>query len=90
MCCLQFTYELRHGSHGAVDAPAAGLEEDHGDETQNGGGQHDAVKAEGELGDAGRKESAVIGPVPGQLEGPQQRHRLPQVLDAGKDQISIP
>ena len=36
------------------------------------------------------KERAVVGPVPGQLEGPQQRHRLPQVLDAGKNQISIP
>ena len=32
----------------------------------------------------------MIGPVPGQLEGPQQSYRLPEILYAGEDQIGIP
>ena len=38
--------QLRHGTHGAVDTPASGLEKRHGQQAQNGRGEHDAVKAE--------------------------------------------
>ncbi len=43
---LYFADELRHGTHGAVDAPGARLEQQHGDDAQNSGREHDAVKAE--------------------------------------------
>ena len=75
---------------GAVDTPAAGLEEHHGDEPQHGGGEHDAVKAKGELGNAGMERRAVVSPVPGQLEGPQQRDRLLEILGPGEHQIGVP
>ena len=82
--------QLGHRAHRAADAPAAGLEQDHGKQAEDGGGQHDAIKPKSELGNAGGKEGAVISPVPGQPERPQQSHRLPEVLYAGKNQISIP
>lgn len=44
-----FANELGHGAHWAVDAPAAGLVGNHGDEAQNSGGEHDTVKAKGKL-----------------------------------------
>ncbi len=85
-----FADQLGHGAHGAVDAPAAGLEKHHGDEPQHGGGEHDAVETKGELGHAGVEQGAVVGPVPGQLEGPQQGDHLFQVPGPGKDQLGVP
>ena len=77
--------QLGHGSHGTVDAPGAGFAEDHGYQAQHRGGKHYAVKTEGELGDPGGR-AAVVGPLPGQAEGPQQSHYLPQILRAGEYQ----
>ena len=68
--------QLGHGPHRAVHTPAAGLEQHHGDQAKNSGGQHHAVKSKGELRHAGMEECSVIVPLPGQLEGPQQRHPL--------------
>lgn len=84
------TDQLCHGAHGTVDTPAAGLEQHHGDEAQDGRGQHNAVKTESKLRHAGVKESTVVSPVPGELKGPQQRDHLPQVLRSGKYQIGVP
>lgn len=80
--------QLGHGAHGAVDAPGAGTEEHHRHQTQHRGGEHHAVKAKGELCHPGGQNGPVIGPVPGQPEGPQQRHRLAQLPLPGKDQVS--
>ena len=82
--------QLGHGPHGAVDAPAPGLEQHHRNEAQDGGGEHYAVKAKGELGYARMEQRPVIGPAPGQLEGPEQSHGLSQLLSSGKDQICNP
>ncbi len=82
--------ELGHGSHGTVNTPAAGLEQDHCDKSQYRGCQHHAVKAEGELGCAGMEQRAVIGPVPRQLECPEQRDNLPKIPGSRKNQICIP
>ena len=87
---LHFANQLGHGSHWTVYAPASRLEQCHGNQPQHGGGQHYAVEAEGELRHAGVEQGAVIGPVPGQLEGPQQGDRLLQVLHTGEHQIGVP
>ena len=68
--------QLCHRSHRAVDTPAAGLEQNHGKQAKDGGGQHDAIKPESELGDAGGKEGSMISPVPWQLKCPKQRYNL--------------
>ena len=41
--------QLGHGPHGAVDTPAAGFEQHHGDQAKDGGGQHHAVEPKGKL-----------------------------------------
>ena len=76
--------QLRHGAHGAVHAPGTGLEEEHGDQAQHGGGKHHAVEAEGELDDARVDRRAVVGPMPGQAEGPEKGDGLLQRGSAGK------
>ena len=85
-----FADQLGHGAHRAVDAPATGLEEDHRHQAQHGGSEHDAVEAEGKLGHAGVEQRAVVGPLPGKLEGPQQGDDLLEILGAGKDQPGVP
>ena len=82
--------QLHHGPHGAVDAPAAGLEQNHSDQTQHCGGEHHAVKAEGKLRYPQMEQSSMVSPVPGQLEGPQQGDRLPQIPHTGEHQIGVP
>ena len=67
---------LCHGTHRTVDAPGSGAEQEHGDQAQHCGGKHNAVKTKGKLRDP-RSDLNRIGPVPGQLEGPQQCNRLP-------------
>lgn len=81
---------MGHGAHGAEDAPGAGLEQDHDDETDEGGGQHHTVKAEGELGHPGGEDGAVIGPVPGDPEGPEQLDGSADRVGAGAHQIRHP
>ena len=68
MAC--FADKLGHGSHGAVDAPASGLKECHGNQAEDRGSQHDAVEAKGKLGCSRVEDGSVIGPVPGKLKGP--------------------
>lgn len=82
--------ELCHSSHGTVHTPAAGLEQNHGDKSKYGGGQHNAVKAKGKLGNARVQDGSVVCPVPGNLKGPDQLNDLCQVLGAGKHQPGIP
>ena len=52
--------------------------------------QHHTVESERELRNARMQQRPVIRPMPRQLKGPQQRHRLPQILHTGKNQIGIP
>jgi hypothetical protein len=68
---------LGQGAHGAEHAPGAGFEPEHGRQSDDFAGQHQAVQAEGELGHPGG-HGRRIRPVPGQPERPQQRHRRPQ------------
>ena len=82
--------QLRHGAHGTVDAPAAGLEQHHRGQSKDGRGQHDTVEAEGELRHAGMEQRPVVGPVPRQFEGPQQGDRLFEILRPSKYQIGVP
>lgn len=89
-CVSGSAYELRHGSHGAVHAPGAGLEEDHGKQPQHGGGEHHAVEAKGKLRDAVRKEGAMVGPAPWELKCPQQCNHRVQASGAGEDEPCVP
>ena len=73
------TNNLRHGSHGAVDAPGTGLPEQKGKNAQYGGSHHDAVKTKSELRHPGRYVAAVS-PMPGQFEHPEQGNGLFQVF----------
>ena len=57
-----FANQLGHGPHGAVDAPAARLEQNHGDQTEDGGGQHHTIESEGKLRHTGMEQRPVIGP----------------------------
>ena len=82
--------QLRHGSHRTVDTPAAGFEQHHGKQAQHGGCQHHTVEAKRKLGHAGMEQGTVIGPVPGQLQSPEQGHHLLQILRAGEYQPGIP
>lgn len=68
---FQLADELGHGSHGAVNTPAAGFEQHHGDKPQHRRSQHHAVKTECELGDSRMKQRTVISPIPRQLESPK-------------------
>ena len=79
--------QLGHGAHGAEHAPGPGLEEHHDDEADEGGGEHDGVEPEGELGHPGDKEGAMIGPVPGHLEGPEQLDEFSDVTGPRPHQI---
>ena len=90
MICFDFTDRLGHGAHGAVHAPGAGLAQHHRNKAQQRGSQHHAVESEGELGNAGGKQRPVVGPVPGQTEGPQLGNHLGKFLDSGKYQVGIP
>ena len=87
---FRFTDQLSHRPHRAIDTPAARLEKDHSNQAQHGGGQHDAVKAEGKLCHTVVKDRSVVGPVPGQLKGPQQRDRLLEVLHSGEHEPGTP
>ena len=78
---------LCHGTHRTVDAPGSGAEQEHGDQAQHCGGKHNAVKTKGKLRDP-RSDLNRIGPVPGQAEGPQQSHYLPQILRAGETRLA--
>ncbi len=87
---LCFAYKLCHSSHGTIHTPGTGLKQNHGYEAQHGGGKHDTVKAEGELGGAVRKKGAVISPVPGKLKGPQKGYSHTKIPCPGKNQIRVP
>ena len=78
--------QLRHGTHRAIDAPASGLEQEHGADAQYGGGQHYAVKAKGKLGHARVEAVTVVGPVPGQLQAPEKGYHLRKLSRSRKHQ----
>ena len=90
--CLFFSFadQLGHGSHRAVNTPAPRLKQRHSDQAQNGGSQHYAVKTESKLRGARVEQGSMIGPVPGQLKGPEQRNSLLKISGSGKHKVSIP
>ena len=80
---------LRHGSHGAEGTPCTGLVEHHDDEADEQRGQHEAVKAEAELGYPVCHRSGGVGPAPRHTEGPEQLNGLPQGRSTRSDQICL-
>ena len=85
-----FADKLGHSSHRTVDAPGAGLKQNHRNQPENGGSQHYAVKSKGKLCHSVRKPGAVVSPVPGNPEGPQEGDRHFQIPCPGKYQIGVP
>ncbi len=82
--------ELRHRSHRAVYAPASRFIQDHGNQSQNRGGKHHAVKSKGKLRNSRMKKRTVIRPIPRNLKGPQKRNHLFQIRYSGKHKRRIP
>jgi len=80
---LSFADQLRHGTHGAVHAPGAGFPQQEGNNAQHRRGYHDTVKAKSKLCCPSRYR-AIVGPVPGQFENPEQRHHLSQIFRAAE------
>ena len=72
--------QLGHGSHGAVHTPAPGLEQHHGNQSENSRGQHHTVETERKLCHAGMKQRSVICPMPRQFERPQEGDNLLQSI----------
>lgn len=84
-----FADSLRHCAHWTEGAPGSRPEKDHDDQTDQGGGQHQTVKAEAELRDPVRNCTCSIRPAPGHAEGPEQSHCLPETAGAGCYQICL-
>ena len=78
--CFDLADKLGHGAHGAEAAPGSGLEQHIYRQTDDGGGEHDAVEAEGVLGDPVGDGSCGVGPAPGNTEHPQELDGLPKAL----------
>ena len=91
VCSLVFDFanHLGHGSHGAEAAPCAGLEENIYPEADDGGGEHQAVEAEAELGNPISNRAGGISPAPRHTEGPQQLDGFFQALCAPCNQIGL-
>ena len=59
---------LRHRSHRAETAPGTGLEEDVYHKADDGGGEHQAIKAEAKLCDPISNSTCGVSPTPGHTE----------------------
>lgn len=73
---LSLAYHLRQGSPwGSRHTRNEGAEQDHGDQTKDGGGQHDAVESECKLGHPQRHAVSMIRlMVPGRRKVHKDRH----------------
>lgn len=86
---LDLADHLCHSAHGAEGAPCSGLEQCHDRQTDDGGGQHDAVKAKAVLCDPVRQPPGGVGPAPGHPERPEQLNCFRQGLGPGTHQIGL-
>ena len=93
--CLQFFFcldpadHLGHGTHGAEAAPGSGFEQRIHHQANDGGGEHQAVETETELGDPIGHGTGGVSPAPGNPEHPQQFDGLPEAVCSGGYQISL-
>lgn len=78
--------ELRYRAHRAINAPGTRLEQQQRDDTENAGGQHDAVKSKSKLRDPWLR-TAAVSPVPWYVKSPQQADCLMKIDSMGKDQV---
>lgn len=77
---FHFTNHLRHSTHRAEGTPGSRLEQRHYHQAKQHRGEHHAVKAKGILRNPRRRAAGGIGPRPGNLKRPKQRHNLAQGL----------
>ena len=77
---FNLTDGLCHGSHGAEGAPCARLEEHHHDDSDKGGGKHQAIKTKGKLSYPIGNKSLCIGPSPGHADSPEELERFLKIL----------
>lgn len=87
---FHFANHLRHSTHRAEGAPGSWLEQRHYHQAKQHGGQHYAVKAKGILRNPRRRAACGIGPRPGNLKRPEQRHYLAQGLRLHSYKIRLP
>lgn len=86
---LDFADGLGHGSHRAERAPCPGFVQRHDNQAYQGGGQHDAVETEAELGNPIGYRPGSISPAPGYPEQPEQFDRFLQRRCTGTHQIGL-
>ena len=84
-----FADHLRHSPHRAEAAPGPGFEQKVDRETDDRGGEHQAVEAEAELGDPIGNSAGGVGPAPGDTEQPQKLDGFLKGACAGSDQIGL-
>lgn len=84
---LRLTDGLGHGSHGTVYTPGAWFIQNHGNQSQNGGCEHHAVKTKGKLCYPLCNSSAVVCPIPRQFNCPKECHHFFQVSCTFEHQI---
>ena len=84
---LRLTDGLGHGSHRTVYTPGAWFIQNHGNQSQNGGCEHHAVKTKGKLCYPLCNSSAVVCPVPRQFDCPKECHHFFQVSCTFEHQI---
>ena len=85
----QLAHALGHGTHGAEGAPGSGPVEEHDNKADEEGGEHQAVKAEAELGHPVGDHTGGIGPAPGHPDGPEELDDLTQGGGSGKDKPGL-
>ena len=84
---LRLTDGLGHGSHRTVYTPGAWFIQNHGNQSQNGGCEHHAVKTKGKLCYPLCNSSAVVCPIPRQFNCPKECHHFFQVSCTFEHQI---
>ena len=87
---LHFANHLRHSTHRTKGAPGSRLEQRHYHQAKQHRGEHYAVKAKGILRNPCRRAACGVGPRPGKLKRPEQRHNLTQGLRLRCYKIGLP
>lgn len=84
---LRLTDGLGHGSHRTVYTPRTWFIQNHGNESQDGGCEHHAVKTKGKLRDPRSDSCTIVCPIPRQFDGPEKCHHFFQISCAFEYQI---
>ena len=82
LLCLYLANGLGHSAHGAEAAPHAGFEQGVYRKTDDGGGEHKAIKTEAEICHPVCHGAGGIGPSPRHTKQPKQLYRLFKVTRA--------